>query len=287
MKTARAQITEAAGIFEQIMRENLSAMAEDFVAQIMSKARRLPEGQWGSIPNGLSLRGVNAYKETMLTAMAVVASDALTRARKEVPKAAKVKLAECDEAAILLGEWEKLPAKIRKRLGEQHKLLIDSQIGDVQKSIVWQFSHSHASTDSLSVLENDISAAAKDYIASSVHAASGLVGAQVVNEVRNAFFLEDEVLDQLDAFQFVNDDPVTAICENLAGQYFPKDDPNLERYTPPLHWNCKSWLRPVLKGNVPKDEKIRPLNPPASAVKGIQFSEAATCCGSCGRKSGD
>jgi hypothetical protein len=238
VKTARAQITDAQEILTEVMRENLQAIADDFIAQIISKANNTSEGQWGDVPKSLGLRGVNEYKATLLEAMAVIAADALSRARREVPKAAKVKLAEMDVQAMLLGEFEKLPARVRKRVQEQYKLLVDSQTGDLRESIVWQFSSSHVSTDSLTTLKNDLDASVKDYMSKSVSAAAGLSASQLINETRNAFFLDDETLEQLECFQFVNEDPVVAICVSLAGQYFPKDDPELERYTPPLHWNA-------------------------------------------------
>ena len=71
-----------------------------------------------------------------------------------------------------------------------------------------------------------------------VELGSSLTAASVINDARNAFFIDDDTLEQVDAFEFVNPDPKSEICISLTGTIFAKDDPDMFKYTPPLHWNA-------------------------------------------------
>jgi SPP1 gp7 family putative phage head morphogenesis protein len=58
-------------------------------------------------------------------------------------------------------------------------------------------------------------------------------------------------------FVAVMDSRTSDICEALDGVRFDIDDPRLERYTPPLHANCRSMLEPLFvfdEGEIDADE---------------------------------
>lgn len=50
------------------------------------------------------------------------------------------------------------------------------------------------------------------------------------------------------SFLAVIDDRTTQLCEELHERNFAIDDPQLDRYTPPLHFNCRSMLDYVIEG---------------------------------------
>lgn len=287
----RKEMNEAKKVLVEIMQTNLASIAQSMVDQIMARLERLPESRRFDALNNIETPGVNRYKEELLEALAVVAGESLARARKLVPRAASVKLSELeDEEALKLGEFDKLPPAIRDRILTQNQLLIGTQISDLEKSVYFQFQHSVDSTDSLDTIRADLEESAEDYITgSAIEAGAAVSASQVVNEVRSAFFFQDDVLEEIEAFQFVNGDPVSPICQDLAGTVFAKDDPDLFRYTPPLHWNCKSYIVPVLSGNLPealasakrqgKEGEITKLKPSkAELEKHIQFSEGKCSC---------
>ena len=75
---------------------------------------------------------------------------------------------------------------------------------------------------------------------------------KTVNYGRNDYYKKIE--KTIESYTFLNDSPVTAVCEYLNGKTMLAR--NLE--TPPLHWGCKSYIVPNLKrweGN-PKPDKI-------------------------------
>lgn len=274
----KADIKEATDELKALMQSNLAAIADVMISAIVSRVARATDSTKLDAIVDVPHTGVAEYKTKLLDAMAVITADALAKARREVPKAKKIQLAGEDES-IQLGEFENLPASIRKKVLKQSQLILDTQMADLDKTVFFQFSSSVDSTDSLSLLKKDLEDAADDYVrGASVNSAASASAAGLVNNARNAFFLDDDVQEQLDGFEFTNGDPVSPICQDLAGTVFSADDPNLNRYWPPLHWNCKSYILPILKGNLGNRE-IEKLKPTATAEKSIQFGEEKISCG--------
>lgn len=278
----RKQIKEAKKILKEVMQEHLTEIAELLVDQIMSKYSKLPESKKADAIKDLLPKGIPTYKSALLKTMAVIAGTALEAAREEIPKKSSVELTNWrNEQSVLLGEFEELPPKIKKRLKSQMELLVKTQKADLDKVVLFQFSSSLGSTDSHNVLRFDLMESADDFVLGpSVDGGAGVMAARGINEARQAFFFDDDVLEGVDAFIFKNDIPETPICEDLNGTVFSADDPNFLRYTPPLHYNCDSYILPILKGNL-NGREITQLKPSKSDLeKYIQFSEhEADCCG--------
>lgn len=279
--SVKKQINQSKDELKSVMMAHLAEITESLVEQIMANYRKLIPSQRGNAIKDLTQSGVAVYKKELLSAVAIVADLALQGARKEVPKKSKIELTEWDASLISLGEFEKLPAKMQKRLKNQVDLLIKTQKNDLDKVVMFQFTSSNESTDSESTIRYDLYESADKYLnGPSVDAGAGVMAARTVNESRQAFFFDDEVLEGIDAFKFVNDVPETPICEDLNGTIFSADDPDFQRYTPPLHYNCDSYIIPILKGNL-GDREIERLKPSSSDLdKYIQFNEHHQfCCG--------
>lgn len=279
--TVKKDIKKAKEAFLGVMRENLAGISQSMIEQVMKNYRNLSPAQRIKAIKDITPIGIASYRMTMLSSAASVVSTALEKARKEVPKKSKVELSGWDEAAIRLGEFEKLPAKVRKRLKTQIDLLVNTQKADLDKVIMFQFTSSLDSTDSEETIQYDLFEAAEDYVfGNSVDAGAGIMAARGINEARQAFFFDDQVLEEIDAFIFMNEVPNSPICEDLSnegkGKVFAKDDPGLMRYTPPLHYNCDSYILPILKGNL-GDQEVELLRPSSPDLeKYIQFHE--NCC---------
>ena len=277
-KNARKQIGEGKAQLKAIMKGGIQSLADSLISKVMANLKGLSDAQRIKAIKDIEPSGVGAYKKALLEALAVVAADSLKKARMEVPAKAKLKLAGSPDS-IQLGEFDNLPPSVKKKVQAQAELLVGTQLADLEKAVYFQFTSSVDSTDSDSLLEKDMKEAAADYIdGASVEAASGNSVASIVNSARNAFFFEDEVLKEIDSFTFVNGDPVSPICQDLAGTTFAKDDPEAQRYFPPLHHNCKSYLVPNLVGGTKRDiGELKPSSP--TLEKFITLSDA-DCCGS-------
>lgn len=276
-------IRESGEVLRELFEKSLAAIGDEMISQIMSRAKRLAPSEKLRALKEIAWTGELEYQRNVIDSLAEIALEAITDARKEVPSAKNVRLSEALDSMQLAQatSLEKLPKGLRDRILKNAQLLVGTQLADLQKTLFFQYTDSVDTTEDDSVLEDDLKQAAVEYITgSAVTSGSKLLSSKTVNEARNAFFFDDEVLQQIDAFEFVNGDPVTPVCQDLNGTVFAKDDPELFRYTPPLHWNCKSFIRPVLAGNLKSalsragQKKIQKLRPSTKKIEDtIQFSE--------------
>ena len=287
----RKQIKEGEQALKEVMQLGLASIAEDLIEKIMRNARNSTPSTILDSIKGVQGSGISFYKNNLLMAMSVIANEAVKQARKEIPKASKVKLAETDlfdgdikfatTKTVDTTLFNTLPSPIKKRVKSAADLLVDTQINDLEKAIFFQFGSSAKSTDSMRQLEFEVKESSIDFIeGNSIAGGASVTAANTVNESRNAFFMDSDVLDEIDAFQFVNGDPVTQICTDLDGTIFEKNDPDMFKYTPPLHYNCRSGIIPILKGDLGKRE-INKLQ--SKYDDQIQFSEIEPACKHCSK----
>jgi SPP1 gp7 family putative phage head morphogenesis protein len=69
------------------------------------------------------------------------------------------------------------------------------------------------------------------------------------NQGRQNMMDDPDVKDIMagEMFSAIMDDRTTEICQSLDGQVFTYGDPDIARFTPPLHFNCRSTLVPITK----------------------------------------
>jgi len=92
------------------------------------------------------------------------------------------------------------------------------------------------------------------------------------NQGRQDMMEDPEVKDIMagEMFSAIMDDRTTEICQALDGQIFIYGDPDIARFTPPLHYQCRSQLIPVTKYET--FEAIKPeLKARALPMKGKDF----------------
>ena len=214
--------------------------------------------------------GVAQYKRDLQSAIAVIASDSLDYARKKMPNGSKVKFME-DEHTLLLGEFEKLPLKVQKKIRNQVDLIVITQVADLEKAAAFQHSASISSSKSMVEARFDMIEKTDKYRdGNAIAAGSHTTAATTVNNVRNAFHATPAAMEQIVAFKFVNDNPKTPICIDLNGTIYSKDDPDHFKYTAPLHFNCDSYNIPIYK--LKKGEEIKKIKPSTAKLEAtIQF----------------
>lgn len=238
-----------------VMQDGLKMILENYKKQVKSKFNGASDSQKVSIGLQLEPKGVNQYKEALREELARVANVALIGAKKETPKAKNVKLSEAIKlAAPKGGYFDALPPGIKRIVKAQADLVADTQAADINKVVAFQYSSSQSSTDNIDEILNDIDEAALPTIEGStskgmsIEAAAGNVVSSISNQARLEWFFEPEVLDTIESFTFENEDPISEICQELDGTTWAVGDPDLDRYSPPLHHNCKSRLVPNDKG---------------------------------------
>ena len=160
----RKGFTEAKSALKEVMQTNIALIADDLIKQIMSSYNSAIPSQEINSAKNLKIRGTQKYKDELRNALSIISLDALDRARKEIPAKKNVRLSEWNEDRILLGEFERLPPKVQKKILNQSQLIIDTQAADLEKAIYFQFSSSVDSTDSPSILQSDLEESATDFI---------------------------------------------------------------------------------------------------------------------------
>lgn len=261
-------IREAEKALKDIMQVELSIIAEKLVKDLMRKYEAATPSQQVNAYKQVKATGIQNYKDNLLKAVSELALDSMEKAAKDVPKTKK-------KLAIPV-EFKKLPPELQRKIRAQLDLTVDDQINNLEKNIYFQYGDSYSSTDSSALIEEDLNDAAEDYIrGAAIRGGASAVASKVVNEARSAFFFQDDTLDEVQAFRFVNpmDDRTSPICADLHDTEFTADDPNFFRYTPPLHFGCRSYIEPVYN-----DEKLKKgitkLKPSKEKLeKYIQFSE--------------
>jgi len=250
-----------------VMREQLQLIGDKLVEDLMRAYRNATPSQKVNAYKNVSAKGTGQYVANLRDALAEVSARALKQARSEVPKAKKVEFAE--------NTFDSLPKSIQKKLKVIAQLTGQAQVDALLKATFFAFSHNvDNSSGSESILEAEIQKAADNVVeGAAIEVGATNAVSSAVNETRNAFFFEDDVLDEVESFTFTNGDPVSEICQDLAGRVFDKNDPEAEQYFPPLHHNCKSYLVPNLKGS---NKKVDPrgLTPSSEkAAASIKFEE--------------
>ena len=176
-------------------------------------------------------------------------------------KTQKATLEEVGKPELKLSEkdFKGLPKKTRDRIKNEIELVAQYQDADIEKMIYFAVNDELAKKTPVAKIIDNIKKNRNKYIASGVvfTQATNLLS-KVVNGVRNDVYQEPEVFDDIESFIFVNHNPKSAICQNLTGRVFSKEEYETSDNLPPLHHNCKSVIQAQTvgkKGNKPIDPK--------------------------------
>lgn len=227
----------------------MQTQLRDMYAGLKDKLRTRYNGLSGSdkilAAKGLSTPGLQAYKSVLRESLSSVAADSLAQARRLVPSKKGVKLAE--------GAYPGLPSYLRNLVNIQANLIAETQASDIEKQVFFQFTTSATKSDDINAILHDVDTTVNASIdgstgeGMSVDAAAGDGVAHVTQQAAMSFFMDPEVSADIESMTFTNEDPVSECCQELAGTTFAMTDPDLARYQPPLHHNCKSRYVPNLK----------------------------------------
>src|SRR5690606_579318 len=148
-------------------------------------------------------------------------------------------------------------------------------IGDIVKAADLQFGNSALSTDDADMIKRDLDEATAKKIGVDL----SQVGAELASD-QNANNTILDVADEEDSvesytFNAILDSDTTAICRELDGRTFKKGDPDLRRYLPPLHHNCRSYLSVNIVGRNNPTPETTSFKPSKLAQSQITLSE---CC---------
>jgi len=254
-----------------------------YINDIMARYKQLAEARKQNATSKVKMGGANNLKKDLKRSLTDTASKAIAMARTEIPSKSDVQLSSKDAdikrltdkygdfSEIKLNEFSQLPTHIQVLIAKQSDLISSDSLNDLKKRIDFSFSSIETKSSDANVIKQSMEEDAGKFIDSNqVRLKGNNASALMVNEGRDTFFFEDDVLDEIHSFTFVNISPVAAICKELAGTTFNTNDAESLRYSPPLHHNCKSYLRANLKVSKGTEKlDVSTLSPSAEAKKSI------------------
>jgi hypothetical protein len=248
-KTPYSLIRARAPELKELMDLQIESIGQAMISKLVSKYKDSTPTTRARVTADVEPKGFIAYRTAVEEFLANLSDEAIAQARKDVPGGSKIKLADIGD----------LPKALQARIKQMALLMSTADVNDLTKVLLSSAAISSTSTDSATLFESDLDAVFKKFKESSARATSSVnLSSQIVNESRGEFFFSDEVKEQIESFTFTNPDPVSPICQDLVGTTFSKDDPNIDRYTPPLHHNCKSYLAVNLTGSGKEIEALKP-----------------------------
>jgi len=270
-RTAKELIINGQNRVTVLMRENLNFIKDKYIADIMRNYRQLPDKQKLNAINKVTPGGTAKFRRSLSALYTQIANESLEMARGEVPSKSTVKLKDKPalikylnpKGEIKLQENRKLPTRIQILVARQAEKVQEKYTNDLADRAAFQFVTTESSTNDPALIEQDLNRASDELIeGGNIDRAAANSSALIVNDARNEFFFDEEVLEDIQSFTFINFDPKSAICRKLSangtGRTFATNDAEFLRFSPPLHHNCKSYLRANLATttNVPE---IQPL----------------------------
>jgi len=271
-----------------VMQSNLSKLLEGYGKQVRSSWKNSTPNARRNLALQLTPPSLTEYKKELQEMFAEIANDALLQAQKETPKARKLKI-KLSESILLSapkgGYFDSLPKNIKNIVKNAAGLIAQTQAADLNKFVSFTFLSSADTTDNADQVTADIAATLVPVVEDgatgagiSIDAAAGNAVSTMVNQARLEWFFEPEVLNTIESFTFFNEDPVSEICNELDGMTWAVGDPDIDRYTPPLHHNCKSRLQVNEKGAEGNPKPTRGGTPVSKkALDSITLHDH--CCG--------
>ena len=211
----------------------------------------------------MKVPGILKYKKELKENLSKIYNDSIERVQKETPSSMK------------LNESAKLDQRARTRVNTDVQNAIDVQIDDLAKAISLQYAMSVESTDSTDIIAQDIKEASDKPIQRAVTTGALIQASKTVNDGRRDFF--GEFKEEIESFTWINNSPVSEICKHLSGRTIPADHPDVERYWPPLHHNCKTYVVANTATTRNNPETQNGFSPPKTALSSITLSECG--CG--------
>jgi len=197
----------------------------------------------------LAIPGANAYKSELKLTLAKTAEAATNNVLQEMGLS-NLKL---DEGGDILKE---LPSAINTKVTDDALTIAAKQDNDAHDRMYFIFSDKVDKTDSVNSLIADMRTHSDNYIRAALPLSALNAASSTTNSARNAVFQTKEVFEEIESFIMINPEPNAAICIELAGRVFSKEE-YLNRSLPPFHHRCDTTVRAQLIGQ----KVIKPIDP--------------------------
>jgi len=150
-----------------------------------------------------------------------------------------------DKVNLIFGDYLSFPQK--QAIAAKAEVFSETQKNDIVKAVDLQYQSSLGYAEDAQ-LEQDMDDASQKAINGPMTVAGPDVQAsQIVNETLDEAakkYSEETGIEIIShTFVAVDDDATTELCSELDGSTFDPLDPDFKKYTPPLHFNCRSFMQ--------------------------------------------
>jgi SPP1 gp7 family putative phage head morphogenesis protein len=196
--------------------------------------------------------------------------------RKDIEELSKSAVnATVEEYALDFAQVQRAKAKA--------ETLIESQIADIKKGVGLQYQSSVTQKDITDFeLIQDLDGVSDKLVDTTFATGADVQASQLVNEARldGANEASEESGDRIVSWTYVaiDDDVTTDLCKELNGHTFAEGDPLVNKYTPPLHFNCRSYMQ-VNMASFDDNPEIDAGEPKLSDKAQKQFRLSERGCG--------
>jgi hypothetical protein len=217
--------------------------AQKLVDSMMKIWKNSEKSKRMSEVNRLNVPGKADYKNMISKALTTAYVESTDQVKSELTGDG-LKLAEPTESEV-----KALPAESKAAGKSQAELIVESQDADLKKNLFFSFTSKADTLPTEAQMQANLIRVVERYITGPGMLVAGPNAvANAVNLARNAIFQKEETLQQVESFIFTNPSPEAAICVELAGRVFTKEEYIVTDKLPPLHHNCDSYIRAQVIG---------------------------------------
>lgn len=257
-KQRNAYIDQQTASLTKYSKASLNIIAEKLMASIRWQLNQGNVAAQGLKDVTLNQNAVNAYKKNMGIRLASVAQKAYDNAKKDAaPHLKKLNAAT---------NPNQLPSKtLTSFIINQSDLAVDKQVTNLK-----DISLLIANTASTKGYTNEmtlalIEQAQDDFIENGNNAeltnTTSIAQATSMGEMEYYKAIENNLW----GYEFANVSPETQICQSLVGQTYATGSAEMLLVSPPLHYRCKSYWKPIYADN--EKPEITNYIPPSSILK--------------------
>lgn len=234
------EIERDAESLKKLYKENLDQIQNEMIERVRKHFRNSTSSQKFKL-NADDLRkvpGIAAYRAQVKEELARIYNESIKKVKRENPRFADIQMSEFEQN-IRMAEIDKMNPAGKRRINADLENIIGTQIDDLSRAMSLQYGLSVESTDSPDLIAQDIREASDKPKKAAASTGSLIQAAKTVNDARRDFF--GEFKEEIISFTWINESPVSEICKHISGRTLPVDHPDVQRYWPPLHHNCKTY----------------------------------------------
>lgn len=276
-------MSSSAKKISDVIRASLEFSGAKYINDTINRYKQLPDAKKQNATSTVIVGGSKKFKDALKVPLAEASALAIDMVRKEIPAAKNVELNSTEKdlirlkneygdfSDIKLNDNSKLPAYIQVLIAKQAELISAQSLADMQAKLAFTFSGIELKSKDVDIIKQNMEEKLSEYVTSNQVVIKGEnVSALMVNEGRSSIFNAPDVLESIHSYTYMNRDPKSPICTELAGITFNTNDAESLRYTPPNHQNCKSYLRANLKTSKGVDKlEVKTLSPTPKAIKSM------------------